>query len=152
MTVRTPLVLLGILANGFAQSASPAPVTFAVHVLVPCSTPGAGQPVRFAGVDAALCLDGTPFLTQKDVRSAELRQNSQGHPVVFLTLRESAAIRELEVTRKNIGHRVGILVNGQVVAVPTVMASSRFVYIAANYTAKQAQELVDAFNKLAGNR
>ncbi len=72
--------------------------------------------------------------------------------MVFLTLRESAAIRELEVTRKNIGLRVGIVVNGRVVAAPTVMASSRFVYISANYTAKQAQELVDAFNKLAGNR
>ncbi len=83
MTVRTPLVLLGILANGLAQSPSAAPVTFAVHVLVPCSSPGAGQPVRFPDVDAALCLDGTPFLTQKDVRSAEVRQNSQGAPWSF---------------------------------------------------------------------
>lgn len=152
MVLRTVVVLLGILANGLAQGASPAPVTLAVHVLVPCSAPGAGQPVRFPGVDAALCLDGAPFLTHKDVRSAELRQNSQGHPVVFLTLHEDAAIRELEITRKNIGHRVALVVSGRIVAAPTVMAASRFVYIAANYTAKQAQELVDAFNKLAGIR
>jgi preprotein translocase subunit SecD len=152
MALRTAIVLFGILANGLAQTASPAAVTLAVHLLVACSGPNAGQPVRFPGVDASLCLDRTPFLTGRDVRSAELRTNSLGHPEVFLTLHEDAAIRELGITRKNIGNRVAIVVNGRVAMAPAIAAASRFLYIEANYTAKQAQSLVDAFNRQAGNR
>jgi hypothetical protein len=72
--------------------------------------------------------------------------------VVFLTFHEDAAVRELSVTRNNIGGRVGIVVNGQVAAAPTIAASSRFLYIDAGYTAKQAQALVDGFNRQAGIR
>jgi preprotein translocase subunit SecD len=158
MAPRTALALFGILANGFAQSASiassapAAPVTLAVHLLVACSGAGAGQPVKFPGVDPSLCLDRTPFLTHQDVRSAEIRRNSQGQFVVFLTLHEDAAIRELRITRQNIGNRVAIAVNGRVAMAPTIAASSRFVYLQANYTEKQARALVESFNRQAGNR
>jgi preprotein translocase subunit SecD len=154
MALRTLLALPGILAisNGFAQSAPAAPVTLAVHLLVACSTQGAGRPVRLPGVDASLCLDGTPFLTQGDVQSAELHENSKGRPVIFLTFHEDAAVRELEITRKNIGNRVGIVVNGRVAAAPAIAASSRFLYIDTGYAAKQVQALVAAFNRQAGNR
>ena len=153
MALRTLLALPGILAIGFAQSAPTPRVTLAVHVLVACSSQGSGQPVSFPGLDAPLCLAPTPFLTQKDVRSAELRQNSKGFPTVFLTFREDAAIRELEITRRNIGNRVAGLVDGQMAAAPAIAAASRFLYIDAGYSARQAQALVAAFNRqAAGNR
>jgi len=152
MAFRRLLPFLAILANGCAQTASTAPATLAVHVLVACSSQGAGQPARFPGVDASLCLDRTPFLTQKDVESAELHQNSQGHAVVFLTFHRDAAIRELDVTRQNAGRRVAIVVNGRVVAAPSIAASSRFLYIDARFTPQQAKALVAAFNRQAGNR
>jgi preprotein translocase subunit SecD len=152
MMFRTVLVLAGVAAAGFAQTASPEPVTLAVYLLVACSTEGAGQPVKLPGVEPSLCLDRTPFLTGRDVRSAEFHKNSKGRPTVFLTFREDAAIRELDITRKNIGKRVGIVLNGRVVAAPSIAASSRFLYIDANYTEKQVERLVAAFNRQAGKR
>jgi hypothetical protein len=152
MALGTLLLLPGIFAAGFAQGAPTPTVTLAVHLLVACSSQGSGRPVGLPGANASLCLARTPFLTQSDVRSAELHQNSQGRPVVFLTFHEDAAIRELEITRKNIGNRVGIVVDGRVAAAPTIAASSRFLYIDAGYTAGQARALVAAFNRQAGNR
>jgi hypothetical protein len=152
MALRTLLLLPCVLVIGFAQGVPAPPVTLAVHLLVACSSHGSGQPVELPGGDAPLCLARTPFLTQKDVQSAELRQNSQGHQVVFLTFHEDAAIRELEITRQNIGNRVGIVVNGRVAAAPAIAASSRFLYIDTGYAAKQVQALVAAFNRQAGNR
>jgi len=152
MALRTLLLLAGLPAAGFAQSAPTQPVTMAVYVLVACSSQGAGQPVTYPGAATPQCLAPTPFLTHKDVQSAELRQNSKGRPVVFLTFHEDAAVRELEITRKNVGNRVGIVVNGRVAAAPTIAASSRFLYLDAGYTALQARALVAAFNRQAGVR
>jgi preprotein translocase subunit SecD len=152
MAFRTILALPGLLAIGLAQSVPTPPVTLAVHVLVGCSSQGAGRPAGVAGVDASLCLARAPFLTHKDVQSAELRQNSKGRPVIFLTFHEDAAVRELEITRKNLGNRVGIVVNGRVAAAPAIAAASRFLYIDGGYTAKQAEALVAALNRQAGIR
>jgi hypothetical protein len=149
------LLVFGGLANSFAQSApqAAASVTLAVHVLVACSGQGSGPAVKVPGVDGSLCYDRTgPFLTEKDVQSAELHKNSKGHAVVFLTFHENAAIHEMEITRKNIGNRVGIVLNGRMVAAPSIAASSRFLYIDGNYTAAQVEALVAGFNKQAGNR
>jgi len=143
-------LLAPLLALPFVVSAQNGPpVTLAVHLLVDCSSDGAGQHIRLPGMEASRCLDRTPFLTQKDVASAELHTNSKGHPTIFLTFHEDAAIRELDITRRNVGNRVAIVVNGRVVAAPEVASSSRLLYIDGNYTDKQAQSLVSAFNKLA---
>ena len=144
------LLLFSVFLVSAARTQTAPPVTLAVHLLVACSTPGAGQPVRLPGLNASLCLDRAPFLTQKDVVSAEMRNNSQGRPLVFLTFHEDAAIRELDVTRKNVGNRVGIVVNGRIISAPQVSSSSRLLYIDGHYTEKQAQALVAAFNKMAG--
>jgi len=150
MALRTLLVLLAALARGFAQPAPP--VTLSVHLLVACSSQGAGQPAVYPGVEVSQCLGRTPFLTEKDVRSAEFHWNPKGRPVVFLTFRDDAAIRELEVTRQNAGHRVAIVVNGRLAAVPSIATGSRFLYIDGGYTEKQVRALVAAFNRGAANR
>jgi len=150
MGQRLLLALLFCGVTAFPQNS--APVTLAVHLLVPCAGPGAGRPVRLPGVDPSLCLDKTPFLTEKDVASAELHNNSKGRPNVFLTFHEEAAVRELDVTRRNVGGRVAIVVDGRIVSAPAVSSSSRLLYIDGNYTEKQAQALVAAFNKIAGLR
>ena len=152
MVLRVLFLLAALRHIAFAQSAPASPVTLAVHVLVACSSPGAGQPVTYPGAATPQCLAPTPFLTHKDVQSAELRQNSKGHSVVFLTFHQDAAVRELEITRKNIGNRVAIVVNGRVASVPSIAAASRFLYLDAGYAAQQAQAIVAAFNRQAGVR
>jgi preprotein translocase subunit SecD len=121
------------------------PVTLAVHILVPCG-PGSGARVKTPG-STPLCLDRTPFLTEDDVQSAEIQMSSKGHPMVFLTFHNQAAIRELQITQKNIGNRVAIVLNGRVISTPTIAASSRLLYIDGNFTRPEADEVVMAFNR-----
>jgi preprotein translocase subunit SecD len=146
-------VLLAICccASAWAQGGGP-PVRLAVHLVISCSAQGAGPAVRSPGVDTPICLDQTPFLTEKDVQGAEMHINSKGHPTVFLTFHDAAAMRELDITRKNVGNRVAILINGRVVSAPAVASSSRLLFIDGNFTEKQAQSLAESFNKTAGIR
>jgi len=134
------------------MTAQAPPVSLSVHLVVACSNAGAGPAVDLPGVPNGQCLEKTPFLTQRDVASAELHTNSKGHPTVFLTFHDAGALREWEITRKNVGGRVGIVVNGRLVAAPAVSQSSRLLYIDGNFAEKQALDLVTAFNKLALGR
>jgi preprotein translocase subunit SecD len=140
------LALLVMPALAFAQSAPKASVKLAVHILVACAS-GSGKPVPVSESPVPLCLDRTPFLTQDDVASAEIQVSSRGANRVFLTFREDAAIRELQVTKKNIGNHVAIVLNGKVVASPAISAASRLLYIDGDFTKDQAQALVAAFNQ-----
>ena len=135
-------LLLLLLVAPAAFSAST--VTLSVHLLVACSKE-ASVKVKLDGPPQ--CLDPKPFLTQADVQSAELQKNSQGHAVILLTFHNDAAIRELQITRKNIGNPVAIVVNGRVVSVPRIAAASRLLYVDGDFKPEQASALVAAFNK-----
>jgi len=141
------LALAWMVGIAWAQGAPPRPVTLKVHLLVACGTAGAGAQVKVQGQAAPLCLDGSPFLTQNDVQSAEIQHGSAGRTLVFLTFHDNAAIRELQITRKNIGNHVGIVLNGRVVGTPTISAASRLLYIDDGFTPQQAEAVVAAFNR-----
>jgi len=133
-----PLLLLAA-APGWAQ---PAPKTsLRVYLVVSCSDADAGRRV------AADCLEKKPFLTQTDVQSAEVQKNRKGQPVVFITFHPDAAVRELNVTLKNIGNRVAIVVDGKVVSTPVIASGSRQLYIEGAYTEKQAEEIAAGLNR-----
>jgi preprotein translocase subunit SecD len=140
--------LMALPAAALAQGATTKPVTLSVHLLLACSGVATVK-VKVAG--GTECLDPKPFLTQQDVQSAELQKNSKGNPVIFLTFHNDAAIRELQVTRGNIGRPVAIVLNGRVVSAPVVAAASRYLYIAADFKQDQAAALAADLNRQAGN-
>ena len=70
-------------------------------------------------------------------------------PWYFLDFHSEAAMRELQVTMKNIGNRVGIVLNGRLVSAPKIPGGSRFLFIDAGFTQSQAEAVVDAFNTQA---
>jgi hypothetical protein len=152
MRARVFLLLAGAGAGGFCQSAPPPPVTLAVDLMVSCAGPHAGQPIPVKGGREPLCLAGQPFLTEKDVESAETRKNSSGQPVVFLTFRQRAAMRELQVTLKNIGNHIAIVLNGRVLSTPAIAAGSRMLYLDGGFTQAQALALVRGFYAQAPGR
>jgi hypothetical protein len=152
LSLKVCAALAWMAASAWAQNAPKPPVTLAVHLLVACGTPGAGAAVKAAGPEARLCLERKPFLTQDDVQSAEVQQGSQGHPLVFLTFHDDAAIRELQITRKNIGNRVGIVLNGRVVGTPAIRAASRLLWIDGGFTRQQAEAVVAAFERQLAQR
>lgn len=140
--------MIALAGAGLAQGP---PAKLAVHILAACG-PGAGQRVRVADSPAPLCLQGPPFLTAEDVQSAEVHRNSKGRRMLFLTFHDDAAIRELQITKKNIGNRVAILLNGKVVGTPLISAASRLLYIESDFTPEQAESLAAAFNRKAQAR
>jgi preprotein translocase subunit SecD len=140
--MRQPILLLALLLQG----ASARPVTLAVELVTACS---ASANVKVKTAAGTQCLDARPFLTERDVESAELQKNAAGHPVIFLTFRNEAAMRELQITRHNIGKPVAILLNGRVVAAPTIAAASRLLYIELDVKPDQAAAMVAALNQQA---
>ena len=152
MGLRHWFVLACLAGNAWPQNADRRPVRLAVHLLVACGTAGAGAAVQVAG-GPPRCLERKPFLTQDDVQSAEVHPGSQGRHLVLLTFHEEAAIRELQVTLKNIGNRVGIVLDGRVVGTPRITSGSRLLYIDGGFSQPQAEEVVAAFNRrLYGQR
>jgi preprotein translocase subunit SecD len=121
-----------------------------VRLVVSCSVPHAGKPVKDPAGAGQICLDRTAFLTTTDIESAEARHNSAGHWVVFLTFHNDAAMRELQVTLRNIGHRVAILLDGQAVAAPTISSGSRFLFVDGGFTQTRAEEIAAGFNERGG--
>ena len=145
MRARLLFLAAGACAVGFGQTAPPPAVTLAVELMVPCSEPHPGQPIAVKDSRQPLCLDGQPFLTERDVESAEVRPNSAGQSVVFLTFHEIAARRELQVTLRNVGSHIAIVLNGRVIATPTVSAGSRVLYLDGGFTHAQAMAIATAF-------
>ena len=144
--------MAGAWAGGFCQNAPGTAFRLAVQLLVPCSAEHTGQPIPIKGSSERLCLDVRPFLTEKDVESAETRRNSAGQTVILCTFHEAAARRELQVTLKNVGQRIAIQLNGQVIATPTIASGSRMLYLDGGFTPQQAQALVLAFYRQAAGR
>jgi preprotein translocase subunit SecD len=132
------LTLAAVVASGFAQSR---PASLRVYLLVACSAADAGQ--RVAGG----CLQKKPFLTESDVQAAEVQKNAKGQAIIFVTFHADAAVRELNVTKKNIGNRVAIVVNGRVVASPMIAAASRQLFIDGEFTGKQAEGVAAGLNR-----
>jgi preprotein translocase subunit SecD len=124
-------------------------VTLDVGLAAPCTSKTAGRPMKDPDGAGSICLERAPFLTTRDVESAEVHHNGAGHPVVFLVFHSEAAMRELQVTMKNIGNRVGIVLNGQLVSAPKIPGGSRFLFIDGGFSQAQAEALVDAFNTQA---
>jgi preprotein translocase subunit SecD len=132
------LLLLALMAD--------APVTLDVRLAAPCTSKTAGKPMKDPDGAGPICLERTPFLTTRDVESAEVHHNAAGHPVVFLVFHSEAAMRELQVTMKNIGNRVGIVLNGRLVSAPKIPGGSRFLFVDGGFTQAQAEAIVNAFN------
>ena len=124
-------------------------VALEVRLVVPCSSHDAGKPVKDPDAASSVCLDRTPFLTDRDVESAEVRRSGSGRVVIFLTFHSDAAMRELQVTLKNVGNRVGIVLNGNLVSAPRISGGSRFLFIDGGFTRAQAEAMVSALNAQA---
>jgi preprotein translocase subunit SecD len=132
------LLLLALIAGERA--------TLEVSLVTPCTGHTAGRPMKDPDGAGSICLDRTPFLTTRDVESAEVHHNAAGHATVFLVFHSDAAMRELQITMKNVGGRVGIVLNGRLVSAPKIPGGSRFLFIDAGFTQAQAAAIVDAFN------
>ena len=141
--MRSARILLALAACAGACAQTASQTSLRVYLMTACGAPDAGRHI------AAGCLEKTPFLTERDVQYAEVQKNGKGQPMIFITFLRDAAVRELNVTLKNIGNRVAILVDGKVLSTPMIASGSRQLYIESDFTEKQAETLAKALNRVA---
>jgi hypothetical protein len=88
-----------------------------------------------------------PLMTNADIKEAVLL-NDNGHIGVEIILNASGVSKIKEATTNNIGKRMAMMVNGQVICAPRIREpiSDTQLQIAGSFTEAQAKQLVDIIN------
>ena len=129
-----------------------AQVTFALRMVVLCDAKDASPPMIVAGEQQKFCLQQQAIVDNLDVQSAEVVSEPNG-PVVRLTLTPAGSQKLLETSRNNIGKRIGVILNAQLVSTPILQAPvSNGIPIHGHFTQQQAAEIAAAFNQQAPHR
>jgi preprotein translocase subunit SecD len=72
--------------------------------------------------------------------------------MIILILEKRAAARVRDLTAKNIGNSVGIVVNGEVVVVPRIVGRTGEIAIEADFSSSEVEAIAAAFNRRGGKR
>ena len=122
-----------------------------VSLVVPCGSASATVPLHFAGQNGKLCLDRSPIVTERDVRSARLPNRGFGFsPVVLLSLQQQASERLRDATAAHLHERIGIVLKGEPFSAPLIVDSTSEVPLERNLTQPDAEELAREFNGQPG--
>ena len=127
-------------------------LTFEMHLVAACNSPGAGKPLRIKGGSQTVCLEQPRWASTADIHSARVKKDSQGKSMIVLTLEPDAAARVMDLTAKNLRRSVGIIINGELIAVPQIVAPDREVPIQGNFSTAEAEALAATFNGRSGKR
>jgi preprotein translocase subunit SecD len=103
--------------------------------------------VTESGSQAWYLVDSIAAVTGNDLRRAEPSQDSNGRPDVNFTLKRSAASRFAEITQRNVGKDLAIVLDNQVQSAPVIenQISDNGV-IQGNFTTQQAADLALKLN------
>jgi preprotein translocase subunit SecD len=95
----------------------------------------------------AIYTDGKPVMTNTDIKEAILVKND-AYPGVEVILNANGIEKIKEVSSNNVGKRMAVMVNGQVICAPRLREpiSDSHLQIAGSFTEAQAQLLVDIIN------
>jgi len=145
--MRIPVTIRVLFLILFSVSCCPGAITFALHLVVACDSADASPPMSVEADTREFCLDQRPILNETDVKSATVANEQEG-PWVRLTLTDEASKRLLEASRKNIGNRIAVVLNGRLMAVPVVQAPvSNNIPITGPFTQQQADNIATEFNR-----
>lgn len=98
--------------------------------------------VTDSGSPAWYLLDSIAAITGNDLRRAEPSQDSNGRPDISFTLKRSAAPRFAEITQRNIGKQLAIVLDNQVQSSPVIDNQiSENGIIQGNFTTQQTADL-----------
>jgi preprotein translocase subunit SecD len=95
-------------------------------------------------------LDQSAWASQNEVEFARVKKDLKGKAVIILTHEKRAATKVRDLTAKNIGNSVGIVVNPEVVVAPRMVGPSSEIPIEADFSSAEASAA--AFNRRAGKR
>ena len=115
-------------------------------------SPGSNIPkykIKEAEEIVHLCVN--PVLDQTDITSASVREGVAGDYIIPIALTPEASKKLSEITANNIGRRVGIVVDGELLSAPVIKEriSDGIVVIFGNFTAQEARNLAIRINCIA---
>jgi len=109
------------------------------------TTPGPGlQEARVSGSDQRVYLHATSLATWSDVTLAQILEPGNPSSTVAVTLNNAAAARMSSATAGHLGRPIAIILDGRVVAAPTVRSPIAGSAMITGLTAASARELIDA--------
>jgi preprotein translocase subunit SecD len=85
------------------------------------------------------------LLDQTAVKSAKLQTDSLGRPQIAIIFTEYGRKRFADVTRENVGKRLGIVIDGHLYSAPTIMSEipGGKANISGSFSEQEARELVN---------
>jgi preprotein translocase subunit SecD len=88
-----------------------------------------------------------PALTEADMASARPAQDSLGRPCVDVAMTDAGAAKLKELTRNNIGNKLAIFVDGELMTAPTIQSVvSQRAQISGHFTPERARQIADSLN------
>lgn len=149
--------ILAILTALFFAAAPAAraldPVTFEVRAVADRPGPHARA---YLGVTAGpdgkaenTLLVDPPLLDSAAIRFVALDYDAEDHPIIMINLTEDGKKRFEQITTDMIGRQIGLLIGGQLYALPRILAAVHGgkIAISGNVTARQAANLVERLNE-----
>ena len=110
-------LLLFAAGSGVAQEI-PASVQF--RFVVECGTDGASPPVRDEKNTGSYCLADRVVVSEKSIERAEVTKDEAGAAAVMLVLTDKAAQRLFAATQRQVGNRLGVIINSRLVIAPII--------------------------------
>ena len=123
-----------------------AALTLAVGLITQCDSVHVGA-MQLSGTAKSYCFVGPTIVDERDIATAEADQDAYNKSIVRLTLNDDAAQRFKQLTGKNIGNEVGVVVNGQLVSVATIQAPMDQVVGIAGLAHDVADMVVETFQR-----
>jgi hypothetical protein len=119
---------------------------FALYAVVEAGAPGAwkGAMRSGAGQTEWHFLEAQPLLDETSLKSAAVGKDGNGKPQIELTFTDAAARQFSEITARNIGKRIGILIDGRLVSAPIMRTAitGGTVVVSGNFTSREAAAFV----------
>ena len=142
------LAVFSLLAAARAQE----PATFEVRAVAdhpgPHTRPYLGVTAGADGKAESTLLADPPLLDSSGVRFVSLDYDAEDHPIIMINLTEAGKKRFEQLTTDRIGQQVGLLIAGQLYALPRIMEAIHGgkIAISGSFSPRQAGNLVERLN------
>jgi len=135
-----------------AEELAKEPPVLAFRLVLPAEKEGVPK-LPVMGTDATVCLEPEVLMDAKSVALAKADKGYAGAFQIALTFTPAGAKVFADLTRKNVGRRLAILIDGKVLSAPLIKdeVPGGKAVITGSFTRKQAEELAERISAAVKN-
>ena len=136
----------------FAEELAKKPPVLAFCLVLPAEKEGVPK-LPVMGTNATVCLEPEVLMDAKSVALAKADEGHAGGFQISLTFTSAGTKAFADLTRKNVGRRLAILIDGKVLSAPAIRAPipGGKAVITGSFTKKQAEELAEQISAAVKN-